>query len=144
MQAYTFEPGRVHLLRLATGDDLYTTITGYASDHGVGAAWMHYLGAVSRASLRYYNQSEQGYEDFVIDRHLEVLAGTGNLSLLDGAPFLHTHAAFADRDGKGFGGHVNVGTEVFALEVTLVELKGQVPVREPDDCTGLTLWGGTL
>lgn len=144
MRAYTFQPGPIHLLRLATGDDLYDTVTTFAKDNGIGAAWVTFLGAVSKASLRYYNQDAKEYEDFVIDKHLEVLVGTGNVSTLDGEPFVHIHAAFGDRQGSAHGGHVNSGTKVWALEVTVVELLGETPVREPDDCTGLALWGGTL
>ena len=144
MKAYRLDTGEVHLLRLATGDDLYDAIAAYAADHGIAAAWITYLGAVRSASLRYYDQENRDYLDFHIHEHLEVLSGTGNLSLLDGAPFLHTHAVFGDSAGRAFGGHVNAGTEVFALEVEIRVLEGDPPRRLPDDCTGLTLWGGTL
>ena len=144
MKAYRFRPSDVHLLRLASGDDLYEAISGYAAEHEIRAAWVHYLGAVRSASLRYYDQEARRYRDFHIHEHLEVLAGTGNLSILGGDPFLHTHAVFGDGAGRAFGGHVNAGTEVFALEVEIRELAGDPPVRLPDDCTGLTLWGGTL
>jgi len=144
MKAHQFHPGRVHLIRLATGSDLYDSVTRYAIEHGIAAASVTFLGAVEHASLRYYDQEAKTYRDFDIAEHLEIVAGVGNISLLDGAPFLHIHAAFADGEGRALGGHVNVGTVVFATEVTIHELEGEPPVREPDDCTGLTLWGGTL
>ncbi len=144
MIAYRFEPVATHLLRLNCGEDLYDGITEFVRERDVRAAAVNCLGAVSSASLRYYHQEERRYLDFLLDRHLEVVAAVGNVTLLDGQPFLHLHAALADADGKAFGGHVNVGTEVFALEATIWELAGDPPVREPDDCTGLMLWGGTL
>ena len=141
----TFTPGPIHLVRLATGDDLLEGITRHAADHGITAATVEYLGAVRRASLRYYDQDERVYRAFTIDEHLEVLSGVGNVSLLDGAPFVHTHMALADAQGRAFGGHVNFGTEVWAIEIRMQELTGaEPPVRELDDCTSLTLWGGTL
>jgi hypothetical protein len=97
---------------------------------------------VTRASLRYYDQGEHLYRDFVLDEPLEVVAAVGNLSLLDGVPFVHLHAALAAADGRGYGGHVHRGTVAFALEATIVELDGVPPVRVPDAETGLTLWGG--
>ncbi len=141
MIAHVLRPGPVHLLRLATGDDVYQEITRYVTDSGIRVATVNALGAVRRASLRYYDQSAKRYEDLVIDEPLEVVAAVGNVSLLDGAPFLHLHAAFSAEDGRGFGGHVNDGTIVFALEVHIAQLDGEPPVRLPDDCTGLTLWG---
>ena len=140
-----YSPGPIHLIRLATGDDLLEGITRYAAENAIRAATVEYLGAVRRAALRYYDQDERVYRDFTIDEHLEVLSGVGNVSLLDGSPFVHTHMALADADGRAFGGHVNVGTEVWAIEVRMQELTGaEPPVREFDDCTSLTLWGGTL
>lgn len=140
MRTFRFDPGTVHLLRLDTDDDLYDTITGYVKRHHIEAAWVTFLGAVKRASLRYYDQEQKTYVDFSIDEPLEVVAGVGNVSVLDGEPFLHIHAAFADESGAGRGGHVSSGTVVFALEVSIQVLDGEPPVRLPDDCTGLTLW----
>jgi predicted DNA-binding protein with PD1-like motif len=144
MISYRMEPGPIHVVRLNTGEDLLDGITGFAVEAGITAAWLTYLGAVSRAALRYYDQDERVYVDFDVDEHLEVLSGVGNVSLLDGKPFVHTHAAFADEDGKAWGGHLNSGTTVWALEIRIQELIGDALVREPDDCTSLSLWGGTL
>lgn len=144
MITFRMEPGPIHVVRLDTGEDLLEGITSYATEAGITAAWLTYLGAVSVASLRYYDQDARVYRDFVIDEHLEVLSGVGNVSLLDGSPFVHTHAAFADSTGHAFGGHLGVGTKVWALEIRIQELIGDALVREPDDCTSLSLWGGTL
>jgi predicted DNA-binding protein with PD1-like motif len=144
MISYQMEPGPIHIVRLNTGEDLLNGITSYATEAGISAAWLTYLGAVSRAALRYYDQDAREYRDFELDQHLEVLSGVGNVSILDGEPFVHTHAAFADEAGRAFGGHLNAGTTVWALEIRLQELVGDALVREPDDCTSLSLWGGTL
>ena len=144
MISYRMEPGPIHLVRLNTGEDLLDGITTFVGEAGIEAAWLSYLGAVTRASLRYYDQNERIYRDFEIERHLEVLSGVGNISLLDGVPFVHTHAAFADPDGDAVGGHLNSGTTVWALEIHIQELRGEPLVRRPDDCTALSLWGGTL
>lgn len=140
----TFEPGRIHLVRLNTGEDILGGITAYVVEHDIRAAWIAYLGAVRRASLRYFDQDIREYCDFMIGHHLEVLSGVGNVSVLDGAPFVHTHMTVGDDRGRAYGGHVNSGCEVWALEVAIQELVGDVPVRESDDCTSLGLWGGTL
>lgn len=140
MKSFRYPPGRIHLLRLDTDSDLSDSITAYAEQHGITVGWVNFLGAVRHASLRYYDQEAKRYEDFVVDEPLEVVAGVGNISLLDGRPFIHIHAALTDEAGHGRGGHVNGGTVVFAMEVIIQELDGVPPSRELDDCTGLTLW----
>ena len=43
----------------------------------------------------------------------------------DGKPSLHIHAAFADENGKEFGGHLNVGNLVLAtVELVIGEFEG--------------------
>lgn len=140
MISHEFTRGPIHLLRLPTGSDIVTEITRFATEEGITTAWMTFLGAVRRAALRYYDQDDLFYRDFVIDRHLEVLSGVGNISLLEERPFLHAHAVFGDADGAAFGGHLATGCEVFALEVRLEVLVGDPPVRSLDADTGLTLW----
>jgi predicted DNA-binding protein with PD1-like motif len=135
-----FEPGPIHLLRLERGADIVGELTDYATRHGIHAAWFTFLGAVSRAALRYYDQEAFEYRDFSVDEHLEVLSGVGNVSLRDGAPFVHTHAAFGDASGRALGGHLNAGCIVFSLEVRLEELAGEAPERLSDATTGLSLW----
>ncbi len=144
MISYAMEPGPVHLIRLNTDADLLDGITAFAEENEITTAWLTYLGAVRRASLRYYDQEEQEYRDFVIEEPLEVVSGVGNVSIVEGRPFVHTHAAFADSAGAAFGGHLNTGTIVWAIEIRLQRLLGPDIVRLPDDCTSLDLWGGTL
>jgi predicted DNA-binding protein with PD1-like motif len=141
MHSYRFSPGPIHLLRVERDADLYEEISRFASGRGITAATVSFLGSVQRASLRYYDQEARRYQDFAIEHPLEVVAGVGNVTLLHGEPFLHIHAAFTDEFGRGHGGHVNVGTVVFAVEATIQELVGDAPVRLPDPASGLSLWG---
>jgi predicted DNA-binding protein with PD1-like motif len=138
-----YEPGPVHLLRIPTGEDLLGYLDDFVTAQGITTAWLSYLGAVQSAALRYYDQVNKEYSDFHIHQHLEVLSGTGNVSLLDGAPFIHTHAVLADAAGHAFGGHVNYGCEVWALEVKVEEYAGTPPVRVFDETTGLSLWANS-
>lgn len=135
-----YETGQIHLVRIPTGEDLLGYLEDYVAERSIQTAWLSYLGAVQTAALRYYDQEQREYCDFHIHQHLEVVSGTGNVSLLDGAPFIHTHAVLADASGRAFGGHVNHGCEVWALEVRIEELRGDAPVRTFDEPTGLSLW----
>lgn len=140
MTHHSYQIRQVHLLRVETGDDLLEAIEEFVATQGIETAWVSYLGAVKRAALRYYDQTRREYGDLEINEPLEVLSGTGNVSLLDGRPFVHTHAVFADEEGRAFGGHLNYGCEVWALEVKIEEYEGEAPVRLPHDETGLNLW----
>ena len=141
MSRLTYQPGPVHLVSVPTGEDLLEYLENFVAENDIQTAWLSYLGAVQSAALRYYDQVDREYCDFHIHQHLQVLSGVGNVSQLDGKPFIHTHAVFADAQGKAFGGHVNHGCEVWTLEVKIEEFQGEAPERLFDEETGLSRWG---
>lgn len=142
MKVHELSTGRQWLLRLNTDGDLYGQIAGAATELGVKAATLTVLGALQRATLRVYDQTAKRYTDFAVDQEVELLGGTGNISLREGKPFLHCHVTLATADGKALGGHLHE-TEpsmVFVGEVWMQELLGDPPVRLMDERCGLMLW----
>jgi predicted DNA-binding protein with PD1-like motif len=133
-------PGRVFVGRLPTGSDLVDEIELFATDHDVPAAWVSAIGAVSRASFAYYNQTMRQYKEMASARHHELIGFVGNLSIREGRPFRHAHASFGDINGEMLGGHLLKGCVVWVAEVEIRELLGVELVRELDEATGLAVW----
>jgi predicted DNA-binding protein with PD1-like motif len=134
--------GKRIMARLTHGADLIDEILGVAGEHHIELAHCWAIGAVKRARLAYYDQDGKAYWEFAIDRHLEIVSLIGNVSLRDGRPAVHAHAAFADDEGRMFGGHLAAGCEIFACELLLVEFSGDLLERQHDEVTGLYLWRG--
>lgn len=132
--------GRAFAGRLATGSDLVEELERFSAARDIRAAWISVLGAVSHAAYRYFDQETKRYLDLSSDTHHEIVSFLGNISLLDGKPFLHAHASFADRGGVTVGGHLVRGCTVFVAEVTIREMSDIELVRTPDELTGLNLW----
>jgi predicted DNA-binding protein with PD1-like motif len=134
------QAGRAFVGRLATGSDLVAEVERFCEEQGIRSAWVSVVGAVSHAAFGYYEQDERRYLELSSEYHNEITAFTGNISMRDGRPFLHAHAAFASRDGDSVGGHVLPGCIVFVGEVTIREMAGVDLERVPDEITGLALW----
>ena len=132
--------GRAFVGRLATGSDLVEELERFCAEREISAAWVSVLGAVSWAAYRYFDQETKQYLDLSSDTHHEIVSFIGNVSILHGKPFLHAHAAFADRQGATVGGHLIPGCRVFLAEVTIREMTGVELVRTPDEVTGLNVW----
>ena len=132
--------GRAFVGRLATGSDLVDELERFCAERGIHAAWVSVVGALSHASFAYYEQAEQRYLELSSEIHHEITSFVGNVSIRDGKPFLHAHAAFADREGASLGGHLMRGCTVFVAEVTIREMSDVELVRHPDEITGLSLW----
>ncbi len=125
MKTFDFDPGRIHLLSLETGSDLYETVVEYVRERDIRAASVVFIGAVQRAQLAWWDQDEEVYRSFAVDEPMEVVSGLGSISESDGLPFAHIHASLANREGHLVGGHVELGTEVYAMEITIQELVGE-------------------
>ncbi len=133
--------GPVHILKPAYGSDLLKELSDFVHSQGINLAWFSGLGAVSRATIRYYDQPKQEWIDLEHDQRLEVSGMVGNVSLLDGEPIVHAHITFADEQGRCFGGHLGPNTLVFNMEILLTTLSAaKSVVRKMDAQTGLTIW----
>ena len=135
-----FQPGRCFTVRMPYGKDFITSLTQFCVDASIRMAWFSAIGAVSSATIGAYDQKQQVYITFKEERALEILSCAGNISLMDGKPFVHAHVTLSDEQGKTIGGHLFSETPIFACEVNIQELNAQPFERAHDSQTGLKLW----
>ena len=126
--------------KLKCGADLLEEITRICVDKNIHLGRVEALGAVKKARLGYYNQKEREYHFYELDQTLEITSLVGNVSIKDGAPIVHAHVTFSDKDGHAYGGHLAPGTIVFACEIVIQVLDGPKFERRLDQETGLPLW----
>lgn len=132
--------GPVHVLKLPFGSDLLPELDSFVRSQGIQLAWMSGVGAVSRATVRYYDQKNKTWTDRDLDKPMEVAGLWGNVSLRDGQPSVHLHCMLVDEDGNCHGGHVGANTLVFNLEILMTTMTGPSVLRKMDDETGLAIW----
>ena len=131
---------RSFLAPLRFGHDLLEEVMRIIQEQGIKHAAISIIGAVTGATFGYYDQEAQEYLKIKRAGRFEVISCTGNVTLKQGAPFVHAHALFGDRSGGAFGGHLMSPSLVFAAEIHILELSGQPPERIHDPATGLYLW----
>jgi len=127
-----------YVARFETGADWREEIEALARAEDVEAGWFTALGAVQDAEVWFYDQEDTEYRSVTFDEPLEVAACVGNVSLLDGDVFAHTHAVLSRPSGQAVAGHLNAAT-VFAGEVYLRSFEEPL-AREHDETTDLDLW----
>jgi predicted DNA-binding protein with PD1-like motif len=132
--------GAVHILKPPFGSDLLPELDAFVRQHGINLGWLTGVGAVSRATIRYYDQPNQTWVDNDLDQRLEVTGLWGNVSLMNGEPGVHIHCVLADEQGRCYGGHLGPNTLVFNLEIQLTTLTGPSVLRKMDPQTGLFVW----
>lgn len=132
------EPAGEYLARLETGRDWRNQLEELAAAVDASAGWFTALGAVRDAELWYYDQQAGEYQPITVETPVEVAGCVGNVSLLDGERFAHTHAVLSDDTGRTLSGHLN-RAETFAGEVYFRAFETDL-VREYHEPTDLDLW----
>jgi predicted DNA-binding protein with PD1-like motif len=132
------EPVAEYVARFETGADWREEIESLACEEGIEAGFFTALGAVRDADVWFYDQAETEYRSVTFDEPLEVAACVGNVSLLEGEPFAHTHAVLSRPSGQALAGHLDSAT-VFAGECHLRAFAEPLE-RSHDEATDLDLW----
>jgi predicted DNA-binding protein with PD1-like motif len=123
---------RLWVLRLHPGDDLVDSIMEFANKNSINAGGIvTCVGSLSRARLRYANQSD--YENLdAKGQHFEIVSLVGTFSTTD----RHLHLALANEQGAVFGGHASSGNKVYTTaEIIIVEGLDWTFRREKDPVT---------
>lgn len=140
MKDATFSRDETYVLRLTKDKDLLEQLTEYCDEKSIDAGKITVLGAVTEATIGFYDQEDEHYAETSLDKPMEIIQAVGNVSYLDGERFVHMHGTFADEEGNVYAGHLLKGCNVFAGEATVQVLSGPDLVRKDDPATGLTLW----
>jgi uncharacterized protein len=139
--ARQYEGSKVFVGRLQRGADIINSLQQFCSDKAITTAWVQALGAVSKATISYYDQMNHQYFLKEVSGEYEIVSCSGNISLKDEKPFAHLHIVLSDTNYGCLAGHLMPGTvEVFACEFSLTAYAGEPFKRFPDKSTGLALW----
>ena len=133
---------KVHYIKFEKDELLLESLTQYAKDNNIKTAEISFIGAVQNVSVMYFNQSKKEYDKHNFEGGHEVLSGLGNVSILEGEPFVHVHMTVADKNGNAFGGHLDEGTKIWLIEAVIKQptFFGKGIERHFDDELCLSVW----
>jgi len=105
--------------RFKTGDDILERLNDLVLRNRVSAGSFTAIGTVEKATVGYFMGSGK-YSNITLQGPLEIVSCLGNVSLKEGAPFVHAHIMLSDKEARTYGGHLMPGTTVGAtFELTL-------------------------
>jgi predicted DNA-binding protein with PD1-like motif len=140
MRAKTIEGEgeRTWAVVLSTGDEVASSLLSFARNQQLTAARFTAIGALSEATLGYFDWSSKRYERIPVREQVEVLSLVGDIALERDEPKLHAHVVIGKRDGTAHGGHLLEARVRPTLEVMLVESPARLR-RVFDPASGLAL-----
>jgi len=133
---------KVHYIKFEKDELLLESLTQYAKDNNIKTAEISFIGAVQNVNVMYFNQSKKEYDKHNFEGGHEVLSGLGNVSILEGEPFVHVHMTVANKNGNAYGGHLDEGTKIWLIEAIIKQptFFGKGIERHFDDELCLSVW----
>ena len=135
------QPGaRTFFLVFDPGDTFLVPMVEFVRRENILGASFTAIGALSGATLAWFDTEAIVYRPFLVSEQVECAALSGNVSWMNGKPFIHAHCVLGRRDGSCVAGHVKDLAIRPALEMTLVESPVRLERRKHPQ-TGYALIG---
>jgi uncharacterized protein len=130
---------RTYAIVLETGDEALACLQQFVRKESVSAAQLTAIGALSGATLNYFDWEQRKYLPIPVREQVEVASLVGDVALAaSGEPALHIHTVLGRRDGTALGGHLTEARVRPTLEVILTESPAHLQkVHDPQ--SGLAL-----
>jgi len=124
------------IYRLKSGDKVHEEILRIAREEKYKTARVEAIGGFASAKIAYFNHDTRRYEEHLFEENLEVTSMLGNITLMDGVPYLHLHSNLGRRDMSVIGGHL-VSAEVHPFLEVVITPTTNTATRKRDRVLGL-------
>lgn len=113
---------RIYALVLETGDEAMACLQDFATKEKMSAAQITGIGALSDATLNYFDWEQKKYLPIPVREQVEVASLIGDVALSpSGKPAIHVHVVLGRRDGTALAGHLAQAHVRPTLELILSE-----------------------
>ena len=127
-------------IRLDPGEEVIATLAALLEEQGayISAGSITGIGSVRNAELGFFDSAKGAYARRTLQEEMELVSFVGNVSWLDGKPFVHAHAVLSGAEFRPFAGHLFAAEIAVTGEFFYVE-GGRKLKREEDRARGLKL-----
>jgi predicted DNA-binding protein with PD1-like motif len=125
-----------YVLRLDPGERVIDALCGFASERGVKSGVISGIGGIKDVVLGYFDLDAKAYLKRKLDGIYEMVSLAGNVSMIEGKPFVHAHAVVSGPDMAALSGHLFGATVAITAELYLWGSSAEV-TRSPDESVGL-------
>jgi len=94
------------VLIFSKGDEVVSGLNDFASQNKITAARFTAIGALSSASIAWFDLDKKSYKLNSIDEQVELVSLIGDIALYNNKPVVHGHLSVGFSDGSVKGGHL--------------------------------------
>lgn len=130
----------VYILSIDNHQEIMEALAAFCREKGISAGEITGIGAICEATFRFLDPATKQYVDKTFEEQMEITNLTGNISVKDGAPYLHVHLTCSRRDYTCVGGHLLKARINGACELFVTDFGPVHAGRKFDPETGLNLY----
>ncbi len=129
----------IYIVSLDNHSNIVEGLTDFIHNQNIRAGEVTGIGAVSEATLRFFNPATQQYVDKAFKEQMEVTNISGNVSEIEGKPTLHLHITLGREDYTALAGHLLEAKIQGAAEFIFYPLNTRV-VKMKNEEIGINLY----
>lgn len=129
-----------YILSIDNHQEIMEALAAFCREKGISAGEVTGIGAICEATFRFLDPATKQYVDKTFEEQMEITNLTGNISVKDGAPYLHVHLTCSRRDYTCVGGHLLKARINGACELFVTDFGPVHAGRKFDPETGLNLY----
>ena len=131
--------GNTYMVRIDLGEEIIESLKQLCENEQIQLGRVEAIGAADHTVVGVYDLAKKEYYPETIDEFAEITSLNGNITAMDGKPYIHLHATLADRNHVIHGGHVLEMRVGATCEMFVTALDGEVN-RQKDEVLGINLW----
>lgn len=130
--------GNKIIVRIDSGEEIVNILKQLCENLNIKLGTISGIGATNKATIGLYDVATRKYCSIELNGNHEITSLNGNISTMEGKPYLHLHANLCDKEYKSFGGHLNSAI-VSATFEAVIEIINAEMNRVFDSKIGLNL-----
>lgn len=131
--------GNTYMVRIDLDEDIIESLKKLCEDAQIRLGCVEAIGAANHAVLGVYDLQKKEYYPEEINGFMEITSLNGNITAMEGKPYIHLHATLADQQHVIHGGHVLKMRVGATCEMFVTVLDGEV-TRQKNEALGINLW----
>ena len=121
------------VLRLEVGEDICEALLLLAEKEKITYASVSGIGATDDFTVGVFDLEKSDYDKFSFSGNHEITSLAGNITEMNGKPYVHVHINCAGKNGNIVGGHLISAKISLTAEITVICAEGKVERRRDEN-----------
>lgn len=113
---------RGYVLKFDVDEKFHETLLKFFKQKRFASAFYQGIGSLKQVELGFFDTKQNTYIHKPLKGEFELITAMGNISLVDGEPFAHTHVCLGDENCHTYSGHLFEATVAITAEIFLIPI----------------------